>query len=303
MSFTSQRPSEERADTEYAALVESILSEVRAAHKYAHLTPAVIERITRRELERREAAHRGQRTPGQVRDAVKAVKRELHRIGGAYLQGEPRYARWLDGLREARNSGDARGLRESCRRIMAHHASTRERLPMLEDLYTAMAQAFGPMGSVLDLACGLNPLAIPWMSLQPQAAYHAYDMYDDLAAFLQAALPLLGVQGHAESCDLLALPAEGPALPSAEVVLLLKTLPCWEQPDPSAPRRLLDGLDALPGAPRHLVISYPAHSLGQRNKGMLDTYTRHFVALATGRAWHVERYLFSAEVAFFVTRL
>ncbi|MBN1400505.1 MAG: 16S rRNA methyltransferase [Anaerolineae bacterium] len=293
----------EGAAGDRAAHIADIVSQVRAARKYAHLAPAVIARVAQRELARREPADRGQRTLGQVREVVKAVKRELHRIGGAYLQSEPRYERWLEELRQARKSSDPERVRETCRRIMAQHASTRERLPMLEDLYTAMHQAFGPLGSVLDLACGLNPLAVPWMSLKPQAVYHAYDMYDDLAAFLREALPLLGLRGHAESRDLLALPESGGALPAAQVVLILKTLPCWEQPDPSAALRLLDMFDALPDAPRNLVISYPAHSLGRRDKGMVETYTRQFAALATGRPWHVERHLFSAELAFFVTRL
>ena len=52
---------------------------------------------------------------------------------------------------------------------------------------------------MLDVACGLNPLAIPWMNLAPNATYHAIDIYEDMMRFLGKAVNLLGVQGNAEA--------------------------------------------------------------------------------------------------------
>ena len=35
---------------------------------------------------------------------------------------------------------------------------------------------------ILDLACGLNPLAAAWMPLAPGATYHAVDVYQDMVS-------------------------------------------------------------------------------------------------------------------------
>ena len=117
------------------------------------------------------------------------------------------------------------------------------------------------VNSVLDVACGLNPLAIPWMPLQPGAQYHACDIYTDMIRFIQAFTDLLPVKGVAKVCDVSA------ALPSQKVdlALVLKTIPCLEQIDKNAGQRLLDGLQA-----KYLLVSFPAKSLGGRNKGMLE---------------------------------
>ena len=37
--------------------------------------------------------------------------------------------------------------------------------------------ACGRPGSILDLACGFNPFAIPWMGLPLATEYHAYDIH------------------------------------------------------------------------------------------------------------------------------
>jgi 16S rRNA (guanine(1405)-N(7))-methyltransferase len=80
-----------------------------------------------------------------------------------------------------------------------------------------------------------------------------------------------------------------------DLALLLKTLPCLEQAEKGASARLLDAINA-----RHLVISYPVASLGGRQKGMFDTYEEQFAALAEGRGWSTQRFLFDSELAFIV---
>ncbi len=145
------------------------------------------------------------------------------------------------------------------------------------------------MRRVADLACGFNPLALPWMGLPAGASYYACDVFADQVAFLNRCWEPLGVEGRAELCDL----AHAHACPAADVVLLLKTLPTLEQIDKQASRHLLNTLDAPV-----VIISYPVHSLGGRRKGMPDYYAAHFEALAADRAWRVERLEFPTELVF-----
>ena len=261
-------------------LLEELVAAVRAGGKYARLSSEVIRRVGARELGLRR----------NLKEAVKATKNKLHQVGAAYMPQPMQYARWLQELGEARAKGD---LETACRDIMRAHTSTAERLPILAQFYATTLGPIGPVRSILDLACGLNPLAIPWMPLSAGAQYIAYDMYEDLAAFLSAFLALVGVSGRAEARDVLHLHAIEPV----QVALLLKALPCLEQIDKSAPARLLEGTPA-----EHLLVSYPVHSLSGRAKGMAAHYDAQMVALLAGKPWRAQRFEFATELAFLISR-
>jgi len=235
-------------------LVDSVVAAVLAAKKYAALCPDTVRAIAIAEL----------RAARSAREAAKRVKRKLHQIGGAYQHDQMRYAQWLAQLQAA---DDAGARREACRRIMQAHASSRERLPYLEAFYQRVFSGLGAIGSVLDVACGLNPLALPWMALPDTARYDCLDIYADQMAFLQAWLALCGQPSEALWQDVLRAPPEG----VYDVALLLKSVPCLQQLDAQATRQLLATLQA-----RTLIVSFPVRSLGGRDVGMLASYSRGF---------------------------
>ncbi|MBK8049263.1 MAG: hypothetical protein IPK16_20395 [Anaerolineales bacterium] len=90
---------------------------------------------------------------------------------------------------------------------------------------------------------------------------------------------------------------EGAPPIEADVALLLKTIPCLEQADKQAGRRLVDAVAAPV-----LVISYPVRSLGGNARGMVKHYSEHFAALLDQRPWRVERFEFETELVFRVWR-
>lgn len=263
--------------------LEALAAAVLTSPKYRRLAPDLVRRVGARELEKRTSP----------RDALEATRRKLHQVSGAYFAPRMPYRDWLARLREARAAHDPEATRRACAEIMGHHASTRERLPILDRFHRETLEAVDPVRSVLDVACGLHPLAIPWMPLAPGAVYHAWEVYADQVAFLNEAFPLLGVAGRAELRDAL---SEAPA-PAVDLAFLLKALPCLEQIDPAASRRLLDTLPA-----RHLLVSFPARSLGGRVKGMVARYDAHFAEISAGKPWRVRRFEFPGELAFLVTR-
>jgi 16S rRNA (guanine(1405)-N(7))-methyltransferase len=222
-----------------------------------------------------------------LRQAIKATKRKLHQVGGAYMRHRD-YRSWLARLGEAAAEGD-KALREACRELMGYHASTRERLPILEGFYFAMLDGLARVRSVVDVGCGLNPLSIPWMALAPDARYLAYDIYGGLVEFLSEALPLLGVRGLADTRDVV----HQPPSEAVDLALVLKAIPCLEQIDGEAGSRLLDALRA-----KYILVSFPAESLGGRDKGMAAHYEAHFWELVEGRGWRVEGFRFPGELAF-----
>jgi 16S rRNA (guanine(1405)-N(7))-methyltransferase len=259
--------------------LEDLVQAVLGSTKYRYVNPALVARIGEDELAK------GRR----FKEAVKATKNKLHQVGGAYQVEPLRYLDWQERLSAARD--DPQAFKATCREMMGAHASTRERLPILEEFYDRLFAELPPISSVLDVACGLNPLAIPWMPLQPGAHYHACDIYTDLVVFLGEFMGLLPVEGQAELCDLAADPPTQPV----DLALVLKTIPCLEQIDKHAGERLLDGLQA-----KYLVVSFPAQSLGGREKGMRESYAARFGELTAGRGWGLQRFEFETELAFLV---
>ena len=177
---------------------------------------------------------------------------------------------------------------------MQTHASTRERLPILEAFYHAALAEITPVRSVLDLACGLNPLAIPFMPLADDVTYFACDLYTDQAEFFNRAFPLLGVSGEAWASDVTqTVPSQ-----KVDLALIIKAIPCLQQIDKGIGLHLLEGVQAA-----HILVSYPAQSLGGKGKGMRANYEAQFNELVAGKGWTIRRYDFSTELAFLITKI
>ena len=262
--------------------LDALVAAVLGSSKYRAVSPDLVRAVGVRELAARP----------NLKAAIKATKNTLHQAGGAFLDAPIDYGRALARLREAAANGDE-VLRAACRAVMALHTSTRERLPSLDDFYATTLAALPPPGRVLDVACGLNPLARPWWPLPPATELIAYDIYADQIAFLNDFFALAGVAGRAEVRDVVGRPPDEPA----DLALILKTLPCLEAIDRRAPERLLD---AIP-APR-LLVSFPAQSLGGRRKGMAAHYEAQFRRLLDARGWAAQRFEFATELAYLVEK-
>ena len=261
--------------------IEQLVDSVLSSAKYRQIAPDLVRRIGEQELAKRAT----------FKSATKATKNKLHQITGAYWQTKPAYGDWLEQLRST--SHDPVRLRATCRTLMAQHSSTRERLPLLGRFYSVLFAGLPRIYSILDLACGLNPLTIPWMGLDGDIHYTACDVGIDQVAFLAQALPLFGVTGSSYVCDL----SQGIPTKSVDVAFLFKTIPCLEQIDKQIGARLLHTLQV-----QVLFISFPAQSLGGRNKNMINTYTARFTELIDASLWEVKHFPFATEIVFRLTK-
>ena len=237
-------------------MIEPIVDRVLRSTRYRDVDRALLDRLATEELPKSRNAD----------DAVKRVKRRLHQAVGAYRgAGAP------DPLAAARTTwgGDLfdPAFRAACLAVMRGHASTDERLPYIEGFFAPIWELTGGAPrTVLDLGCGLGPLALPWMGLSPEAEYHACDVDRRSLDVVDAFLDLVGQPHAIHARDLVA--SAGPPI-AADVALLLKLVPLLDRQDPSAAARLLRTLDA-----RHAVITFPTSSLGGRRRGLEATYRR-----------------------------
>ncbi|HEU5376370.1 MAG TPA: hypothetical protein VFV38_13075 [Ktedonobacteraceae bacterium] len=262
-----------------AKLVEHVL----ASSKYREVSDDLIREIGWHELARGAG----------FKEAVKAVKSKLHQVGGAYLAERRAYATWLSDLEPLTGCDNRDKLLTSLKMIMHYHTSTRERLPILEQFYKTILADLPPIHSILDLACGLNPLTLPWIPFTEPVEYYAYDIYKDMIHFLNQFLALMHVQGQAQVCDVIQ------AYPTRQVdlALILKAIPCLEQVDRAVTPRLLQTINAT-----YIVVSFPVHSLGGKAKGMEAHYAARFRALVADTAWSIKQFEFATELAFLLTK-
>jgi 16S rRNA (guanine(1405)-N(7))-methyltransferase len=256
--------------------IVAVVQDVAASPKYKTVARQLISSIAQVEApkERSRAA------------AVKRVKRRLHQMVGAYMDVRPRYETWLE---EIRRSAGTQFLSATVGKIQRYHASSRERLPSSADFYHRIFAGLPPPATVVDFACGLSPLARPLMAIPANAKLIVYDILSDLVAFNVEAVKLMGFPIEGEVWNML----DGPPTVSADVALLLKTVPCLMQADAAITYPLISGIDA-----RTIIVSFPTKSLGGRDKGMAAFYEQRFRSIIAGLPRMVETLEIGDELVF-----
>ena len=263
--------------------IELLEQTIRANAKYAHVDEKLV-----RMLIASESTH--QRSSKEI---VKAVRNKIHQVGGSYIENPIPFDRLHQQIEALPADLRDSAVQAFCQTTMQLHTSTRERLPILSTFYAQALAGLGPFQSLMDLACGLNPLTYSWLSLAPQAEIFACDIYSDIVSFLNAFFQHMHLAGKASVCNLI---EQVPARP-VQLALLLKTIPCLEQLDKLIGQRLLENIQA-----EVLLVSFPAHSLGGRGKGMRSNYAAHFEQLYAGLPWHVRRFDFPTELVYRLER-
>ena len=218
-----------------------LFEKLRTSKKYRDVCPDTIARIIG------ECEGRYKKT----RDLDKAVREKLHGITSAFMsEQEYKRARKLAGEFSSEN------LEE----LLSCHASTRERLPLsaMDALYQRIFEITGEPESLLDLACGMNP--VYFLGKYPEMQVTGMDISGQSVNIIA----LCG--GNALHGDLLcenAIPPE-----RFDVCLLFKILPLLDRQKMGAALDVLNSVNA-----KHIVASFPTRTLGGRNVGMEENYS------------------------------
>ncbi|MBE7512124.1 MAG: hypothetical protein HS103_04835 [Anaerolineales bacterium] len=253
-----------------------LLSVLQRSPKYAGTAESTLRDVA-------AFAVRHSKTP---KEALKMARARLHNIVADYL-GDPDYPAAAEQLR-----GVVGTERDTlCKTLAAQHTSTRERLALLPAFYERIFAVTGVPTTILDLACGLNPLLLPFMGLPAEAVYHAYDIHAARIAFLKTFFATHYPLAHAHLQDIL---AEPPTI-TAEVALIFKEVHRFEQRRHGTSRALLEAL-AGAGVPWALV-SLPAQGMSGRSD--LSASYRHLLGkIIVGASWAVTEVVFPGEIVF-----
>jgi len=263
--------------------INALVNKISGSRKYHHLA---IPPETIRDLIQ-QAESRG--IPAA--DIEKVVREKLHNIVAPYL-GDPDYEKLKLDLAVLPDHPQSPILKDWCLSILREHASTRERIPILDEFYSRIFEFTGKPRSILDLACGLNPFSLPWMNLASDDTYHTFDLHQPRIDLIASFLAHIHQQGSATHTDILVHPPRQ----NADVAFFFKEAHRFDQRQPGINRTFFQSVPA-----RFLLVSLPTSSLTGR-RSMLDQDRRLIDQSVSGLPWEVHEILFENEIVFCIKK-
>jgi 16S rRNA (guanine(1405)-N(7))-methyltransferase len=265
------------------ALLQELLREVRSSRKYRDLD---IPEETLRDL----LTQALERQPNS-KAALKVVREKLHNIVAPYL-GDPDYPQASRDMAAAFASKQSESVRAACLKLLQAHASTRERIPLLDSFYPRLWEVTELPSSLLDLACGLHPFSLPWMGLSKESQYYAYDIHAPRIALINEFFQLAAQTGAAFNQDILVQP---PQL-QADVALFLKEPYRFEKRQRGCNLPFWQALQV-----RWLIISLPTASL-RGSRDILERQRRMIYNILRETDWPVTEIPFDNELVFCIRK-
>ncbi len=266
------------------SFLDSLIQAVEASHKYRDLQ---IPHATLQDILAYESQH------SQSRKELEAnFRKSLHNIMAPYLE-DINYPAETASLQEFHSQDPSlETLKSWCQDRMRHHASSCERLPFLEIFYQKIYVTIGTPTSILDLACALDPLGLPWMNLPPTTSFVAYDIHQPRLDFLQAFFQLFYPQARAIQQDILTnIPDQ-----EAECAFFFKEAHRLEKRRPGSNRELFAGLNV-----KWLVVSLPSRDLAGHHS--LEAYHTSLIQKSIeGQPWRLTTDMAGDELLFFIQK-
>ena len=209
------------------------------------ICPDAVRRIYEGELAKRRDA----------KEADKAARTAIHQMTGAFMT--PQQLKKASSLLEEYAGGREEALAEA----LSLHASTRERLACADELYARIFEITGTPVSILDLACGLNPL---WLGSKGYSVV-GLDVHGGAVNLVNAFAARMGWNIQARCADLLS----GTPKEQTDVCLMMKLLPVLEQQRKGSAIGLLCAVRTP-----WRVVTFPTRTLGGRGVGMQSHYSQ-----------------------------
>ncbi len=226
----------------------------------------------------------------RMSDLHKSVRKKLHNIVAGYL-GDVDYEQVSLELKNAFKNGEEE-VRSICLKILDTHVSTQERIPVLDQFYTEIFSRIGKPNSILDLACGYHPFGLPWMGLDPDCKYYAYDIIKKRVDLINLFFLLSGRPELAFQQDILLHP------PTIEVDLafFFKEAHRFEQRQRGCNRAFWQLLNV-----KHLLVSLPSSSMKLKHD-KTDQHRRLVYETIEGLNWKVEEFQIANELMFWIRK-
>jgi len=260
----------------------NLVSEIQRSPKYQNID---LPTETLMDLIAQESKHFK-----KIKDIKQVVKKKIHNIVAPYL-GDPDYRQAEIELQTAFGQGEV-AIKEFCQQMLNVHASTRERLPIMEKFYDQLFSATGEPGSILDLACGLNPFALPWMGIPVSTQYYAYDLHHPRVNLINAFFRGVNRAELAIYQDILIQPPEI----KADLAFFFKEAHRFDQRQRGCNRAFWLSLPV-----KKIAVSLPTSSLtGKHDK--MEQHHRLVYDAIRDLNWPVQEIVLSSEILFILQK-
>ncbi|NMB93980.1 MAG: hypothetical protein GYA26_07135, partial [Flexilinea flocculi] len=120
---------------------EELIAEIHKGRNFRSMDQQLTRQLIVREMH----------SSNNRKEIVKNVKSKLYQIASAFRNEKIEDPKLFDSFAD-QTWQDQEAVKEQCLRLMKNHASTRERMPILEEFYRTIFSNLPPIDSVLDLA-------------------------------------------------------------------------------------------------------------------------------------------------------
>jgi 16S rRNA (guanine(1405)-N(7))-methyltransferase len=250
-----------------------LLNVILRSKKYSGIYHQTIRRILAEEIPKYK----------KEKELIKAVKNRLHQLSCSFY----------DNKALQKGSYNEAAFFE----LLKHHSSTKERLMFYNDMFADIISVAGPVASILDIACGLNPIMFGMFLLNNKVFikdYYAQDINSGILDLVERYFQSHKLPCAVQQSDLLV------SVPGFQVdlALMLKVVPLFEQQKKDYYGILINSLNA-----RYIAVSFPTRTMSGRNAGMTENYKNLFDLFIKGSVFNVVlEKIYQNELLYIISR-
>ncbi len=198
---------------------EEIIGKIKTSKKYKNLSEEVIRQKTEQYIKSNPEYERY-----KEKKILKDIKAILYRVYGSF-QAKSRNKRWAY-LEELKKNPENLEIVD---KILQTNKSTKERIEIYPELYEKIFLKTHNPKSILDLGCGLNPVALAYLPVK-NISYKAYDIDEEDIDFLNKFFSIYKdkIEGEARTLDISKI-ENAKELPKADLCLMFKLLDVLEE--------------------------------------------------------------------------
>lgn len=238
--------------------IEQIIKKILESKNYKNIYPPTVERIVLDTFARYPQSR-----------VENESKRRLHQISKVYNQ-----------------------LKSSAENNLRKHSSTKERENFLNEFYRYIFSIVGNVETIIDVACGMNPLTYPYM--KTEARYVGFDIDQEVIDQVKTE-----IQSTDYSTKINVFPGDVYDIDelSSDVCFLFKVVPLLEQQKKGSAEEILQKIKS-----RYIVVTFPTKSLSNNEKGMELFYTEFMDKLIQRLGYQYDKMAFENELVFIVKK-
>lgn len=262
--------------------IDNIVNELKTNKKYNALCPETIKNVISIEIQKYKS----------TKNAVKSARKKLHLILADYLT-RINYSKAEKELNSAFLTENHDKIKNVCLTIMEKHASTRERIPILEEFYSDIFKITGTPKKLADLACALNPLSFRWMRLPKNIHYYAFDNNINNVELLKSYFHLESLNPLPIWKDIFCNPPEL----FFDVSLLFKMYHCLEHRQKGAGWQVVEKIPT-----QWIAVSFPTRNLANRKADIFGNYKDFLLNNIKKNNWDFHLLEFLSELVLLIKK-